>query len=156
MEDYNNNQDWLLAQCRYSKLCERICNETSHAREDQSRSSESKASIVAELEDWYGSVPDDGQLHDNKTYKSSSLVKRLAICMLYQYCEAKLALLDIDDTWIESTTKELPLRKSPVIPLSRDIFKFSNRIEPDDIVYDRYVRHRGFSNYLMSPWLYMY
>lgn len=135
MEGYESNQDWLLAQCRYSKLCARIHNETSHAREDQSRPSESKASIAAELEDWYyGLVPDDGRLHDN-IHKSSSLAKRLAICMFYQYCEAKLALLDVDDTWIE-TTEELSPR-SPVIPLLRDVFKFSNRIEPDDIVYDR-------------------
>ncbi|KAF3765277.1 hypothetical protein M406DRAFT_329199 [Cryphonectria parasitica EP155] len=135
MEDCNSNQDWLLAQCRYSKLCGQIYNETSHAREDQSRSSESKAtSIAAELEDWYGSLPDDGRLHDKNT-TSRSLARQLAICMLYQYCEAKLALLDVDDTWMD-TTKNPPLR-SPVIPLSRDIFKFSNRIEPDDIVYDR-------------------
>ncbi|KAL1877497.1 hypothetical protein Daus18300_002484 [Diaporthe australafricana] len=134
VEDCNSSQDWLLAQCRYSKLCAKIYNTTSHALEDQSRSSESKASIAAELEDWYKSVPDDGRL-DDKTPKSSNLAKRLAICMFYQYCEAKLALLDVDGTCVE-TTEEPPLR-SAVIALSRDIFKFSNRIEPDDIVYDR-------------------
>jgi hypothetical protein len=93
------------------------------------------ASIAAELQDWYESLPDDDRLQSGGSARGPDSSKGLDIYMRYQYYEASMALLEIEQ--IHDDSARYSAARQRTIYLIKEVFKTSNRIDPDEIAYDR-------------------
>lgn len=117
--------DWLQVQHRYANICDQI---SSHPH------TVDVADMSSRLREWYCSIPREARLGEVWTLKTPH-AREIAVCLLYQYREAQLALLEMakpDD--MLSPLSQNPT-SAPLMSSLRDIFAATNKIE--GVLYDQ-------------------
>lgn len=135
---------WLHSQCRYARICSTIAAVRNSHQSLNSKLELDISKLPKELEEWYSSVPKAGQLlRDRPTASPIQESRHIAVCTLYQYQEANLAILSLPTSSEVSTESNLTSSQpvctwshvDKVVASIKQIFAASHKIE--DLMYDR-------------------